>query len=145
LPQNPSFEKDERQAKGFCRTGEARLASLGLVREEGRWRTRACRRRDGAFDESDDGFAGAASFAAYTDRHGGFAFAEIILALCSIVSSHVFWARVPHDCRGANGGHPVTPKFGKLFASILSDIMARAYNGHLPLTPRGMKEISAEP
>jgi hypothetical protein len=125
LPQNPSVEKDERQAKGFCRTGEARLALLGLVREKGCCRTRACRRRDGAFDESDDCFAGAASFAAYTDRHGGFAFAEIILALCSIVSLHVCPRhRGPHDCRGANAGHPVTPKFGRLFASILSNIMA---------------------
>jgi hypothetical protein len=60
------------------------------VREKGRWRTRACHRRDGAFNECDDGFAGAASFATYTDRHGGFAVAEIILALCSIVSLHVF-------------------------------------------------------
>jgi hypothetical protein len=33
LPQNPSFEKDKLQAKGFCRTGEARQALLGLVGE----------------------------------------------------------------------------------------------------------------
>jgi hypothetical protein len=86
LPQNLAVEKDERQAKRFCRAGEARLALLGLVREKGRWRTRAGRRRDGAFDERDDCFAGAASFAAYTDRHGGFAWMMEELQL--IVAMH---------------------------------------------------------
>jgi hypothetical protein len=89
LPQNLRVEKDERQAKRFCRTGEARLALLGLVREKRRWRARAGRRRDGAFDEGGDSFAGAASFAANTDRHGGFAITEIILPLRSIVPLHV--------------------------------------------------------
>lgn len=46
--------KHERKAKRFCRLGQARLARLGLVREKGRWRARACRRRDGAFDEGRD-------------------------------------------------------------------------------------------
>ena len=73
LPQNLAVEKDERQAKRFCRAGEARLAPLGLVREKGRRHARAGRRGDGAFDESDDGFAGAAFFAADADRDGGFA------------------------------------------------------------------------
>ena len=122
MAQNPSCEKNERQAKRFCGTGEARLALLGLVREKGRWRTRAGRRRDGAFDERDVGFAGAASFAAYADRHDGFAIAEIILALRSIVSLHDCHRHCkPRDDHAANVGHPVTPKFGRLVAFFLSE------------------------
>jgi hypothetical protein len=87
LPQNLAVEKDERQAKRFCRVGEPRLALLGLVREKARWRPRASRRRYGAFDERDDGFAGAASFAADPDRHDGFACRMEVLQL--FVPSHV--------------------------------------------------------
>jgi hypothetical protein len=82
-----AIEKDERQGKRFCRANEARLAPLGLVREKGRRRARASRRRDGALNESDDGFAGAASFAAYTDRHGGFA--GIMGAVKLFVPAHI--------------------------------------------------------
>jgi hypothetical protein len=73
--------KTSGRPSAFAALARPRLAFLGLVREKRRWRNRAGRCRNGAFDERGDCFAGAAFFAADADRHGGFAIAEIILVL----------------------------------------------------------------
>jgi hypothetical protein len=82
------------------------------VREKGRWRTRAGCRRDGAFDERDDGFAGATSFAAYADRDSGFAF--LMEALQLFVPAHVHQGNRLHDLGAAPGAS--TPKSPPRFA-----------------------------